>query len=108
MKSVLLFTFLVAAVFCYFRDSPLPRSKPDHSTASAQPAPQPLAAAPAVVIAPLPSYSTRWKTGPNAQADLKTGPNAQTDFEPFAPSEQANWNQTPGYTVIAGINMPRR
>ena len=30
---------------------------------------------------------------PNAKTDLAMGPNAQTAFEPFAPNEQATWNQ---------------
>lgn len=57
------------------------------------------------VIAAAPSYSSRWRTGVNAQTDLQTGLNAQTSFEPFAPSEHAAWNQTPGYTIIGGAQL---
>jgi hypothetical protein len=70
-----------------------------------------------VVVAPAPPSYNRWKTGPNAendwktgptaQNDWKTGPNAQTNFEPFAPSEQANWNPTPGYTIVSGARFRR-
>lgn len=61
--------------------------------------------APRLAVAPAPSSYSRWKTGPTAQNDWKFGPNAQTTFEPFAPSEQANWNQHPGYSIIAGARL---
>lgn len=112
MKQPFLIGLLAVATFFYFYNSS-PNSSaaekaPGLAKASAQPAaplPEPHFAPAAPVIASLPSYSERWKTGPNAQTDLKAGPNAQTDFEPFAPSEQANWNNTPGYSVISGVTV---
>jgi hypothetical protein len=60
-----------------------------------------------MVIAPAPPTYDRWKTGPNAQNDWKTGPSAQTNFQPFARSEHATWNQTPGYTIVSGAVFRR-
>ncbi len=54
-----------------------------------------------IVAAPAPSYGDRWKTGPNASTNFKSGPDAQVHWEPFLPNEQANWNQTPGYTIVS-------
>jgi hypothetical protein len=97
MKTSLFLTFLTVAAYFYLRNS-----APAANTTAASPNRQ-VAAPQAIIIAAAPSY-TRWKTGPNAQTDLKTGPNAQTEFEPFAPSEQATWNQnqTPGYNIVSG------
>ncbi|HEY1582446.1 MAG TPA: hypothetical protein VGF73_05050, partial [Chthoniobacterales bacterium] len=58
-----------------------------------------------VVVAAAPSSYSRWKYGPTAQNDWKIGPNAQTSFEPFAPNEQADWNQASGYTIVAGPKL---
>jgi hypothetical protein len=99
MKQPLLVALLAIATFFHFRDSAEKETATEKAPTSGavreNAAPQPL------IIAPAPSYADRWKTGPNAQTDLKTGPNAQTDFEPFAPDEQATWNQTPGYTITS-------
>lgn len=64
-------------------------------------------AVPEPIIAPGPATYSRWKTGPTAQNDWKTGPNAQTNFEPFSPNEQADWNQSSGYTIISGARIRR-
>lgn len=93
MKTAFLLA-LIAACFYYYRPA-------QENAAPVPPAPKAVATS-AIVIAALPSYSERWKTGPNAQTDLKTGPNAQVDFAPFAPSTMANWNQSSGYTIISG------
>jgi hypothetical protein len=99
MEPPLLFAMLAVSTYFYF-----------HNPASPTPAVgKPIAAQPSrntvpIIVAAASSYN-RWKTGPNAQTDLKTGPNAQTNFEPFAPNEQATWNQTPGYTIVSGRRM---
>ena len=103
MKQPLLLALLAVSTYFYFRNSASPTSEVGN-TISAQPASNTVAAQAAIIVAAPSSYN-RWKTGPNAQTDLKTGPNAQTDFEPFAPNEQATWNQTPGYTITAGQSM---
>ena len=107
MKTSLLLALLAGLLYYHFQSSTPPTPAVEKSI-SAPPA-RPAAAGQAVIIASAPSSYNRWacsyerwKTGPNAQTDLKTGPNAQTDFEPFAPSEQAAWNQTPGYTIVSG------
>ena len=106
MKTTFLLALLAACFYYYYsEDSAAPRPAAE-SSAAAQPAPKAVNPG-AIVIAALPSYSERWKTGPNAQTDLKTGPNAQVDFAPFAPSEMANWNTTSGYTIVSGINLRR-
>ena len=97
---------LAGATYLYFHGS----ASPTGVTAAARPGHT--LAAPTVTIAAAPSSYDRWKTGPNAQTDLKSGPNAQTDlaigpnaqtaFQPFAPSDHATWNQTPGYTIVSG------
>jgi hypothetical protein len=112
MKLPFLLTLLAAAAYFYLHNS-APAAKtvaiaPSRNTVSAQ----------AIIIAAAPSSYNRWKTGPNAQTDLKTGsnaqtdlktgPNAQTDFEPFAPNQQATWNQTPGYTIVSGLRQKVR
>ena len=98
-------SFVVAtiglAVFMYFQQSPGAGKKVVERAITPRPA------STSIVVAPNPAYSARWKTGPNAQTDLKVGPNAQTSFEPFAPSEQASWNQNPGYTITAGARIRR-
>jgi hypothetical protein len=100
MKQPLLLALLAVATYFYFHNSASPTSAVGN-TISAEPASNTIAAQ-AVTMLAAPSSYNRWKTGPNAQTDWKTGPNAQTDFEPFAPNEQATWNQTPGYTIISG------
>ncbi len=102
MKTLLLLTLLAAAIY-YHQGSPKPVSTASNAVV-AQPTSDRVVAK-EIVVAPAPSYSDRWKTGPNAFTDLKTGPNAQVTFEPFAPSEQATWNQTPGYTIISGSGI---
>jgi len=104
MKIPLLLALLAGASYFYFHNPA--SSAPIQDTVSARPAGN--TAAPAVTVAAAPSSYDRWKTGPNAQTDLKTGPNAQTDFQPFAPSEHATWNSTPGYTIVSGGSVPRR
>ncbi len=97
MKTPLLLALLLGLTYFYFQH-------PDSlKTENQAPSPRPILATQTVIVA-APSYDDRWKTGPNAQTDLKTGPNAQNDFAPFAPSEQANWNQTPGYTIVSAHN----
>lgn len=105
MKTVFLLALLAACFYYYFQNPAPPRSAVAE-TAAAQTVQKSLSA-PAIVIAPAPSYAERWRTGPTAQTDLKTGPNAQVEFAPFAPSEQANWNQTPGYTIVSGVSLRR-
>jgi hypothetical protein len=102
MKPFVVLALLAASTYVYFHGSASPPADFWRPISS-----HPTAAAPTVIIAPAPSSYERWKTGPNAQTDLKTGPNAQTDFEPFAPSEQATWNQ-PSWTVVSGIRIIRR
>ena len=84
MKQSLVLALLAVSTFFYFHNSTSSTSAVG-KTASTQPINN------TVVVAAQSSYN-RWKTGPNAQ----------TDFEPFAPNEQATWNQTPGYTIVAG------
>jgi hypothetical protein len=105
MKTTFLFVLLLAAALVYFFQYTPPKVQ---KAAVTLPAPRPAPVSQTVIIASAPSVYNRWtpapdrwKTGPNAQTDLKAGPNAQTDFAPFAPSEQANWNETPGYTVAS-------
>ena len=98
MKEILLFSILAASIYVYFHDP----SPADSAKAGVVQASRHNAAAPDVIVAPAPSSYARWKTGPTAQNDWKSGPNAQTDFAPFAPNEQAGWNDTPGYTIISG------
>ncbi len=106
MKTTFLLALLAGLLYYYYaQDSTAPRPTAENS-AAAQSALKAVSPGP-IVIAALPSYSERWKTGPNAQTDLKTGPNAQVDFAPFAPSEMANWNRTSGYTIVSGINLRR-
>ena len=92
MKPFLLALLAVSTCF-YFHNSASPTPAVGN-TISAQPASNTAAAQPLIIVAAPSSYN-RWKTGPNAQ----------TDFEPFAPNEQATWNETPGYTIIAGRSM---
>lgn len=111
MKQPLLLALLAVATIFYFQNRATPTSTTQNGLAPASHASHAAAssaAAPAPIIAAAPSYNERWKSGANAQTDLKTGANAQTDFAPFAPSEQATWNQTCGYTMVAGPKMPRR
>ena len=110
MKSSVFLALLIAGIFYYLRctahTAPVPK-------VVAQPVEQRVSRT--IVVAAAPSYRDRWKTGPNAQTDLstcptaqtnlKTGPNAQTDFEPFAPSQHATWNQTPGYSIVSGAKL---
>ena len=103
MKQPLLLALVALATYFYFHNSGSPTSPVDNSISAI--APRNTVATQAVIIAAAPSSYNRWKTGPNAQTDLKTGPNAQTDFEPFAPDEQATWNQTPGYTITSGSSV---
>ncbi|HEY3664038.1 MAG TPA: hypothetical protein VGL24_12870 [Chthoniobacterales bacterium] len=107
MKTTFLLALLAGLLYYHYQDSPPSRSAAPSKVAAAQPAHR---ANPAegIVIAALPSYSERWKTGSNAQTDLKTGPNAQVDFAPFAPSEMASWNHSSGYTIVSGVNLRRR
>ncbi|MDQ6623758.1 MAG: hypothetical protein M3Y86_09795 [Verrucomicrobiota bacterium] len=100
MKKLILVALVTLTAFVYFNSS----SKAAKAVVSKNPiGRRPIAAA--IVVASNSSYSDRWRTGANAQTDLQTGANAQTSFEPFAPLEQANWNQTPGYTIIAGRHV---
>ena len=102
MKTPLLLALLLGLIY-YHSNSAAPTPGVEQ-TISEQPASHSVAAQ-AIIIVPAPSSSDRWKTGANAQTNLKTGPNAQTDLAPYAPSEQASWNQTPGYTIVAGANL---
>jgi hypothetical protein len=112
MKTSLLLTALAVAAYFYLHNT-----APAAKVVAAPPSPK-VAGAQAIIIAAAPSSYNRWKTGPNAQTDLKTGPNAQTDlrtgpnaqtdFEPFAPNQQATWNQTPGYTIVSGLRQKVR
>ena|ERR1041385_1655142 len=94
MKTPLLIALLLGLIYYHYHDAAIPVPAVEKN----------IAARPSntvITIARAPSSYDRWKIGPNAQTDLKTGPNAQTDFLPFAPSEQAGWNQTPGYTIVS-------
>lgn len=105
MKTPLLVALLLGLVYYYYHDSATTFTlEGRHVPATAHADSQVHASAP-IVIAAVPSYSERWKTGPNAQTDLKTGPNAQTDFAPFPPSEQATWNETCGYTIVSAPRL---
>lgn len=91
MRQTLLVALLAVTAYFYFQNSsssPSPAAAPvsaEHSNPVAAPAP--------IIIADTSSlYSRRWKTGANAQ----------TDLEPFAPSEQATWNRSSGYTITSG------
>ena len=113
MKQALVLALLAVSTYFHFRGSasPTPGDGKISSTRHT-------VAAQTFIIAPAPSSYDRWKTGPDAQTDLKTGPtaqtnlkmgpNAQTDFEPFAPNEQATWNQTPSWTIVSGIRLGGR
>jgi hypothetical protein len=103
MKTLLLLVVLAASIY-YYHGSAQPASTVRDT--AAQPAANRVVAK-EIIVAPAPSSRDRWKTGPNAYTDLKTGPNAQVTFEPFAPSEQATWNQTPGYTIVSGAGIWR-
>jgi hypothetical protein len=103
MKQAFVLALLAVSTYFYFRSAALPTSD-DWKTSSKLHT----AAAPTFTVVPAPSSYDRWKTGPNAQTDLKTGPNAQTEFEPFAPNEQATWNQTPSCTIVSGITLRGR
>ncbi len=103
MRQPFLIALLAIATIIHFETSQSPSSKP--TTAAANPTARaassnPVPAAPVIQIVSAParsSYAERWKTGPNAQ----------TDFEPFQPSEQEHWNDSPGYTVVSG-RLPRK
>jgi hypothetical protein len=99
MKTPLLITLLLGLVYYYYHHDPVIAAPAAEKAVAVRPINT------MVAIAHAPSSYDRWKTGPNAQTDLKTGPNAQTDFLPFAPSEQANWNPTPGYTIVSSPNV---
>ncbi len=101
MKQPLLLLILAALTFIYFYN-PVPPAAPVAETVPAEARRNTV-----IVVAPAPPSYNRWKTGPTAQNDWKTGPNAQTNFEPFAPSEQATWNQTTGYTIVANAGTRR-
>jgi hypothetical protein len=104
MKKPLLLAALAVSTYFYFHNSASSTSAVG-KTIAAQPS-NTVAGQNWTIVAAPSSYD-RWKTGPNAQTDLATGPNAQTGFEPFAPNEQATWNQTPGYTIVSGpIKVP--
>ncbi len=106
MKTAFLLALLAACLSYYYsQDSAAPRPARENA-AAVESAPKAVDTS-AMVIAALPSYSERWKTGPNAQTDLKTGPNAQVDFAPFAPSEMATWNKSSGYTIVSGVGLRR-
>ncbi|MGH8093860.1 MAG: hypothetical protein ACREIF_10345 [Chthoniobacterales bacterium] len=105
MKQPLLLVILAVLTYVYFRQPDAPTSPQEKTDPAAQNGKA--VASQTVIIAPAPPYYDRWKTGPTAQNDWKTGPNAQTNFEPFAPSEQAAWNQTPGYTIVSGGRIRR-
>ena len=103
MKPPLLLCILALLTFIYFYN-PEAKHSETAKAAPAQPAVHTVAA-PRPVVAFAPSSYERWKSGTTAQNDWKIGPNAQTAFEPFAPSEQANWNPNPGYSIIAGTRV---
>ncbi|MEO7166992.1 MAG: hypothetical protein ABI787_08035 [Spartobacteria bacterium] len=105
MKTFLLFSVMVGLI-CYYFGGSAPHSNLAKNDLL-KPVTRAVAPAPVPVIAAAPASYERWKTGPTAQNDWKTGPNAQTRFEPFAPSEHANWNQTPGYTIVSGGRVRR-
>jgi hypothetical protein len=95
MKQPLLLFILALATFAYFYQSPsVARKQAENDSLQSS---RSSVASHEVIVARSPSSYNRWKTGPNAQ----------TEFEPFAPSEQANWNQSPGYTIVAGAGIRR-
>jgi hypothetical protein len=108
MKTSFLLLLLAGLLYYHFQGSPVPRHAVADSEAGEKNSRGARDRNPAegIVIAALPSYSERWKTGDNAQANLKTGPNAQTDFAPFIqvvtppPS-----NGSPGYTSVSGVRV---
>jgi hypothetical protein len=109
MKTSFALVLLLAALIAYY----FQYTPPKPQKAAVAPAPRPAPVSQTVIIASAPSAYNRWmpspdrwKCGPNAQTNLRVGPNAQTDFAEFAPSEQANWNPNPGYTMVSG-SMPR-
>jgi hypothetical protein len=91
MKTFLLLALLGALIYYHSL------SKPNASDTAVKPGASVVAKE--IVVAPAPFYRDRWKT---ACTDLKTGPNAQVTFEPFLPNEQANWNQSRGFTMVSG------
>ena len=108
MKTSFLLLLLAGLLYYHFQGSPVPRravadteagEKNSRTARDKNPADR-------IVIAALPSYSERWRTGDNAQTNLKTGPNAQTDFAPFVqvvtppPS-----NGSSGYTSVSGVRI---
>jgi hypothetical protein len=107
VKTSFLILLLAGLLYYHFQGSPVPRRAVDaeaaekNSRAAGDRNP-----AERIVIAALPSYSERWRTGDNAQTNLKTGPNAQTDFAPFVqvvtppPS-----NGSSGYTSVSGVRI---
>jgi hypothetical protein len=101
MKTMLLLA-LLAALICYYHGPSKPAMAVIDTGAQRPPSG---AMTQEIVVAHTSAYRDRWKTGPNAFTDLKTGPDAQVSFEPFAPSEQANWNQSHGYTVVSGAGI---
>jgi hypothetical protein len=104
MKQSVLLAALAVSAYVYLHKSAQPTSAGTTISALANSS---TAVAPNIVIAAAPPSYNQWKTGPNAQTDLKTGPNAQTNFEPFAPNEQATWNQNPGYAIVSGtVKVP--
>jgi hypothetical protein len=107
MKTPLVVALLAGATYFHFHNPPsMNAADPTAAKRSRN------NVAPAVTIAAAPSSYDRWNTGPNAQTALgtgpdaqtalKTGPNAQTEFQPFVPVEQATWNQTQGFSGLAG------
>ncbi len=113
MKKILFITFLVALTYlCVHTDGSQPilpvRTAAKEAVVTAAPQPQAIRhSAPPVIVSTAASSYDRWKTGETAQNDWKIGPNAQTDFAPFAPSEQADWNRSSGYTIVAGRSVRR-
>jgi hypothetical protein len=101
MKIFLLFALLAGSLY-YYQGSPKPAATATDAVNTVSQSASNRVAAKEIVVVPAPSYRDRWKT---ACTDLKTGPNAQVTFEPFLPNEQANWNQTPGYTIVAGAGV---
>jgi hypothetical protein len=114
MKQAIVLVLLAVSTYFHFRGSASSTS----DDATTNPTRPHAIAAQTFTIVPAPSSYDRWTTGPSAQTDLKmgptaqtdlkTGPNAQTDFEPFAPNEQATWNQTPSCAIVTGIRLRSR
>jgi len=86
MKEAILLATLALALYFYTRDS--------------APTPAPATKAPVAVVAPARATATFVAPAPSTYSRWKTGVNAQTEFEPFAPNEQATWNQNPVYTIV--------